>query len=78
MCDLKKSLSFFLYISLLLQGCASTPEVESPAQTGQLKMGNYTAARAALAEGDYDTAGRELRLVLQANPLDARAHYTLC
>jgi Tfp pilus assembly protein PilF len=43
----------------------------------QPQPGHYRAAETALARGNADQASRELKLALQANPLDPNAHYML-
>lgn len=43
----------------------------------QIKSGYYHNAKVAIAEGDIDQASLDLKLALQANPLDPKAHYML-
>ena len=43
----------------------------------ELPIDHYGKAERALAKGEEDRAGTELKLALQANPLDAKAHYLL-
>lgn len=56
-------------LACLAAACAGAPEA-GPVPRGE-------TARAALAHGDTERAGREAKLAIQADPLDAEAHFTL-
>lgn len=56
----------------LFTGCSGTANVKTP-----LLQEYNRSAEMALARGDIDQANLELKLALQKNPLDSKAHYML-
>ncbi len=62
---------------VMFVGCTSTPDFDNRSLPERLNGNYFHTAELAFENGEKKKAEKVLRMALQANPLDARAHYML-